>query len=278
MSRFERPSESGTSHNDDESLGFVNYLYWVLGTLGVASFLGFMVFGESETVDPQTNCGTNPAKHLAVLVDLSDPLASAQRASMLNRFTEISSPNKGDYGFALSKGDKLTVYFITESDTPELVFQQCSPGNVDEADRLNEAALIVQAKWRRFSEDMVRLIEQKTSTTSSLSTSYIVESLAYVRAKEFPPTDQVLNGGQKLDIVVISDFLQSSPLFSHYNTAPPSAQEVHKQFPVQLQGFEVNLFYVVNSAHRGKQDGKLVDWWREYISVAGGRNKGWREL
>ncbi len=280
MSKYERPSVGPTGLGEDERLGIVNYLIWGLATLALATFFYYMFFGKSEVVDPLTNCGSNPAKHLAVLVDLSDPLAAAQRASLVNRFLEISNVARGESGIALSKGDKLTVYFVTKSDTPELVFQACSPGNVDEVDRLNQAANRVQAQWRKFSLDMISRVDEKISNVDPLSESYIVESLAYIRAKEFPPSDQILKSDQKLSIVIISDFLQSSPLFSHYNSQPLAAAELHQQFPILLNGIEIDALYVSNRKYLKYQSPELLTWWREYFSegITGSNLKSWRAL
>jgi len=280
LSKYEGPSLRSTGHGPNESLGLVIYIIWTSAILALLAFLYFMFFGKSETIDSVTNCGSNPEKHLAVLVDVSDPLATAQRASLVNRFAEISNISKGQSGLSLSKGDKLTVYFVTESDKPELVFQACSPGSADEADRFSEARNRVQAAWRRFSRDMIDQVDRKVTSADTLSASYIVESLAYVRAKEFPPSDQILNSYQKFNLVIISDFLQSSSLLSHYRSEWPTARELHKRFPVVLDGIEVDALYVSNPAYLKEQSPELLAWWREYFStgVTGGTLKSWRAL
>lgn len=269
------------SHTEPEKKSMSNVLIWGFGILILMAFFTIMLVYKPVPLDKATQCAESPPKHLAVLIDLSDPLNPSQLESLKKRFDLIMHGGISKQGMTLSKGDKLSVYYMTSSNIPKRVFQACSSGTLDEANSLVEGSALIKEKWRLFNSNIENEIEFHAANPASLSSSPIIESLGYIRSKEFPPSGHSYQKNQKRELIVISDFLQNSSLLSHYDSKPwLSAAAVNKKFPVQLRGIDSNILFVVSPIHRNLQDKKLKFWWREYfnVSVTGGQLVSWSNL
>lgn len=278
MSKYE--SNSSINNNDSKKMGIANYFFWFLGVSLFLTFISVFIIFKPEHTDINTNCGEHPPRHLVVLLDLSDPLSQAQKASLHTRFEHISNSTKSNYGLSLSKGDNLTIYFMKDMEVPKLVFSACSPGSSNETNVLNKGKKYADSKWNNFSNTILEKIESEISESSNLSSSFIIESIAYVRAKEFPASDHISKNTQELNIVIISDFLQNSPLLSHYEKGYLEAIQLSNKLSLNLNGINIDALFILNHEYNVKQNAELLLWWRKYFSqaVTGANLNSWRAL
>lgn len=262
----------------------------LVGAIIVLGFILAALLYSPPKVDKTTGCAANPHTNLVVLVDLSDSLTKAQKASLVARFEYISSHANNENesastsqfktGFDISKGDKLTVYLLGESEQPRLIFSACSPGDETETNALTEGQVISRKKWQGFISGISNAIEAEFQNRSDLNRSFILESIAYVRAKEFPPSEKILDTSQLHKLVIVSNFLQNSGLQSHYNSEYKGVNVVHMEHPISLTGIDVYGLFLAHPDYVERQKPELLAWWRTYFSesVTGARMVDWRPL
>ena len=239
--------------------------------------------GQSQ-VDPRTLCSEEgPESTTALILDTSDPLASHQIAA-LERFTaSLVTKTRGPDGKLqpsenyVAKGHLLVVYGLPRAGdpvgTPQEVFRMCNPGSPEErgpVDGFTEGEVAVMVRWSQFTKAMRSAFPDSVSQ-SSTPTSPILETLRYVRNREFPGPVDIASGKRRGDaIIIISDLLQNSDLMSHYRRPLPPVDGLPQSLALNLSGIEIGVRYLRSKRDRHLQTSEHFAWWGKFLAEAGG--------
>ena len=268
-------------HSGDSPYNTKNVLIWLLVIIVLFSSIYFMIQSfNSQTYDSRycpkkdkENFGTT-----AILVDLSDPMQASQEEALKKELTNLTTTVDGLK--VLNKGDRLAIYLTSSDDVPEKIFDLCNPGSEDERNTNTEGKIIYEQKWKNFFKSVQTELNKKFNNTDNINQSPIIESIAYVRNKEFNPPN-VLGESSKIhdrnNIIVVSDMLQNSNLYSVYKEKKSYA-EVLASKPMNLAHINYYHFVVINPKYKKYQTPALIEWWRNFIIKAKGRNKKVRYL
>ena len=239
--------------------------------------------GRSQ-VDPRTLCSEEgPESTTALILDTSDPLASHQIAA-LERFTQsLVTQTRSPDGEVrpsenyVARGHLLVVYKLPRAGdpdkTPQQVFRMCNPGSPEDrgpVDGFTEGEVAVMVRWSQFSKAMRGAFPDSVSQASA-PTSPIIETIRYVRNKEFPGPVEMANGKRRGDaILIISDLLQNSDLLSHYRRPLPPVDGLPQSLALNLSGIEIGVRYLRSKRDAHLQNGEHFAWWRKFLDEAGG--------
>ena len=178
----------------------------------------------------------------------------------------------------------------------------CSPGDPNNRswkDRLTKGLTLAKIQWLEF-EERLQSAFPESITGKELPTSPIIETLDYVKKREFGSTTHIKGTDKSVGtIVIISDMLQNTPSCSHYkrcrtvteeiddkNTPPRERiQQVFKckessacgsprdaynlYAAVDLTGLNIVIKYLQVARYRKLQGAEHFTWWREFFSIAG---------
>ncbi len=232
--------------------------------------------GCGSPVDTTTLCPpSGPQSTTVVIFDTSDPLAPHQLAA-LDQFT-TSLVSKGESEGSenyVPKGHLLVVYELAESgETPVETFRMCNPGDPGDRsvlDGFTEGEIAVMVRWTQF-DKAIRQAFPTADDLSSAPNSPIIETIRYVRNKEFPrvadANDSQPNTGT---LLIVSDMLQNSDLLSHYGGPLPSVDGLPQSFALDLTGIDVGVRYLRSKRDAHLQTGEHFAWWRRFFAEAGG--------
>lgn len=255
----------------------------IVTALAVAGTACLAACARSQ-VDPHTLCSEEgPESTTALILDTSDPLASHQIAA-LERFTEslVKQTRRPDGSLQpsenyVAKGHLLVVYELPRAGdpggTPQEVFRMCNPGSPEDRGPVagfTEGEVAVMVRWSHFTKAM-RSAFPDSVTRSSAPTSPIIETLRYVRNREFPGPVEIASGKRSGDaIIIISDLLQNSDLLSHYRGPLPTVEGLPQSLALNLSGIEIGVRYLRSQRDRHLQTSEHFAWWRKFLAEAGG--------
>lgn len=266
----------------DKSSAWGNSLPFIVSfaILGVVVF--FMYQTYQSPVDPKTFCPQSE-KGLgvtALIIDVSDKLTKSQGARLENELENISNVSEERPSAFLEKGERMLVYFVKpEGQDFHSVFDLCHPGDIANRtwdEKATEGEFFAQRKWQKFKSGMVSEITKEIDNSTEVDTSPIIETIQYVRDKHFPPSD-LMDRTTNYRIVLWSDMLQHSKETSHFQNLGDS-KAVLKRNPMNLDGIDVWIFYLISEKYSDYQTGEHMTWWREIFSLSQARLKAIRPL
>lgn len=252
----------------------------VVGASGAIACLVACAGGVTDS----TFCSSDgPESTTALILDTSDPLAPHQVAA-LERFTEsLVKQTQGPDGKLqpsenyVAKGHLLVVYELAggegAGEVPLQLFRMCNPGSPEERGvlgGLTEGETIVMLRWSEFRKKIDQAFPDSLSRLSK-STSPIIETIRYVRNKEFlGAADITSRKGNGDTILIVSDLLQNSDLLSHYRGPLPPTSSLPQLFALDLTGIEIGVRYLRSKRDGHLQTGNHFAWWRKFFAEAGG--------
>lgn len=251
--------------------------------LGIFGATACFVACGGSGIDSTFCSSEGPKSTTALILDTSDPLAPHQVAA-LERFTEslVNQTPGPDGTFQpsenyVAKGHLLVVFELTGAQggdrTPRQLFRMCNPGSPEERNALDgftEGDVAVMVRWSQFSK-AIRQAFPKSISQASSPTSPIIETIRYVRNKEFPGAADFAGRKRKGDaILIVSDLLQNSDLLSHYRGPLPPTSGLPQSFALDLTGIEIGVRYLRSKRDGHLQTGEHFAWWREFFAEAGG--------
>ena len=246
---------------------------WVL----VASLV---VGGCGPKFDSRTLCpAPGPGSTTILILDMSDPLEPHQLAA-LDRFTDsLVNTTPGTDGVRrpsenyIPRGHMLVVYQLATAESPpEERFRMCNPGSPEERramDGFTEGDVAAMVRWSQFSKAMQAAVPGE-ATTKSAASSPIIETIRYVRNKEFPGAVDMAaeRKRRRHSIFVISDLLQNSDLLSHYDGLP-AVEGLPQSLALNLSGIDIGVRYLRSRRDAHLQSGAHFAWWRRFFAEAG---------
>lgn len=256
-------------------LGIVNILI-VAGVLGAISYAALVL--QPPEYDPNTLClsGEQPA-HMALVIDKTD-LYSPEQAQRIEGLVLDSRER-------LEMGERLSLYELDARG--ELIntngFSLCNPGRGDQINPLYRNPARVEARYQALFEGPLQsaladLVEPKESPASP-----IIEALADLALEDsFDLTTP------RRTVVLVSDMLQNSRLFSVYGRArsdlanrlpPPGrvAALVEDEYGDVLVGVRIEVYLIDRRGWSAEQRAILQAYWTEVFRQLGVRVE-WRAL
>ena len=271
--------------------GNVSAAHWIVTkqriveAVATAAAAACLLACGQRQVDPRTLCSEEgPESTTALILDTSDPLASHQIAA-LERFTAslVTKTRRPDGELQpsenyVAKGHLLVVYQLPPAGDPDgmprQVFRMCNPGSPEDrgpVDGFTEGEVAVMVRWSQFTKAMRNAFPDSVSR-SSTPTSPIIETIRYVRNKEFPGPVEIASDKRRGDaILIISDLLQNSDLLSHYRGPLPPVDGLPQSLALNLSGIEVGVRYLRSKRDGRLQTGEHFEWWRTFVAEAGGQ-------
>lgn len=251
-----------------------------LGKFLWATVVSFILFGCGTEIDPRTLCPTSGAISKTVLIlDMSDPLEPHQLTA-LGRFTNsLLGDNDSSDGEQtrsenyVPKGHMLVVYQLATAHTlPSERFRMCNPGSPDDRTAMagfTEGEVSVMVRWSQFSREIREAVPSEPSSASQ-SRSPIIETIRYVRNKEFSGVVDLTKQLNKRPptIFIVSDLLQNSDILSHYDGLP-IVKNLPQSLALNLSGIDIGVRYLRSRRDGHLQTGEHFAWWREFFAEAG---------
>ncbi len=252
----------------------------VLGWTGAAAALGLLVFAGVSlarlravraSIDPDSLCpaGTPPAI-IAVLVDSSDALSALQQTrirQLLDR--ELAH---------LPRGARVDVYRATAraGALAKPLFRKCAPAPASAAQSgWSENPQSLQKLRRERFEKPLQAALAQAMKASPRPVSPILETIAAASTQSFGSLDLKDPSAQApaLRMIIISDFLQNSPLLVQYRPYPDIAEFSRSPAwtatrPV-LDGVRLTLLYISRPESMTLQNERHRLWWCSYFKMRG---------
>lgn len=248
-------------------LGILNIII-VIAVLGGISYLAFAL--RPGDYDPRTLClsGQTPP-HVAIVIDKTDLYSPAQRDDI--EALVLAGRN------SLRMGEKLSLHELDQRGALIKTngFELCNPGRGDQINPLYRNAQRVEQRYQAFFEGPLQralsdLVEPKQSPASP-----IIEALARLSTQNGFDTQ---TPGRR--VVLVSDMLQNSELFSVYGGNPASvssrlpnaaqvARQVEAEFGSGLAGVTLEVHLIPRRGWEGAQNGELQSYWSEVLAELG---------
>ena len=237
----------------------------VLGVVLVVGAFYFMIASSRRTLDPETLCPAKPDSVTVLLVDVTDPMNTAQRQDFANQLARLknSIPRYGKLIIAKvgSTGEKLLVPVIT----------RCNPGTADDVSATTGDPAAVQKQWQDGFDRPLTDAFDRLATASRADQSPILESIQSVALTELQKP-----GLEKTPkrLLVASDLLQNTGDVSFYHALPePRAfidGPVFRRLRTDLRGVEVELWMLERGDAASTQPRALAELWERMIDAEGG--------
>ena len=217
---------------------------------------------------------TGPTREVLLLFDTSDPLTHKHKEELGRILREMTSPNASGRhdALALRKGERVTLYRLESTGAPrQPLAQVCHPGgNPEEQQRfkqLTKGSVISEWHWRRFTQ----VIEEAfpSDTAEAQPSSPLLETIAVITPRH-AHSRRAEQGTKPTHLIVISDLLQHTPLFSHYSQYPPP-QEMPRELRTDLSRVEVSLFRLERHKYEIYQTPEHYYWWTDWVEEMGGK-------
>ena len=150
-----------------------------------------------------------PPELVAIVIDRTDPVTPVQAAQIKNELVRVKA--------SLPRQSELRAYTVgsvaRETLSPD--FRACHPGDPDDINIWTEPEKRAARRWREFNEKFASYLDGVTPSGSE-SESPLIESIRSIGATTF--SDPLFNSDPKTRkrLIIVSDMLQNSSLFSHY--------------------------------------------------------------
>jgi len=256
-------------------LGIINILI-VAGVLGAISYAALVL--QPAEYDPNTLClaGEQPA-HMGIVIDKTDLYAPEQAAQI--EALVLAGRDRLEIGERLSlyELDARGALINTNS------FSLCNPGRGNQINPLYRNPARVEARYQALFEGPLQsalsdLVEPKESPASP-----IIEALADLAVQpEFDASTP------RRTIIVVSDMLQNSRLFTVYGRArsdlagrlpPPTrvAADLEAEYGDALAGVRIEIYLIERRGWSAEQRDILQQYWSEVFRQLGMRDR-WTTL
>lgn len=256
-------------------LGIFNIIV-VAGVLGAISYAALVL--QPAEYDPATLClsGEQPP-HVGLVIDKTDLYSPAQ-AERIETLVLASRDR-------LEIGERLSLYELDARG--QLIntngFSLCNPGRGEQINPLYRNPQRVEARYQALFEEPLQaaladLVEPKESPASP-----IIEALAdLAQQPEFDLTTP------RRRIVLVSDMLQNSQLFTVYGRArsdlagrlPPPGQvadALEREYGDVLAGVSIDIYLIEREGWSAEQRDILRAYWSEVFRQLGMRDR-WTAL
>lgn len=234
--------------------------------VAVIAALYLQVVKGQRSLDEETLCPTSPSSITVLLVDVTDPMSTAQRQDFQNQLTSLRN--------SIPRYGKLVVTKVdsASSNLLEPVIIRCNPGTADD---VNQWTGNPQAVQRRHQDEFLEPLDRafaSLSRASGAERSPIFESVQSVALTELLPPDFADTPRR---LVIVSDLLQNTNAVSFYSSLPNPETFVDspafRRVRTDLRAIDVEVWMLERSDAPQTQPRALVDLWDRAISEQGGQ-------
>lgn len=248
----------------------------VAGVLGAISYAALVL--QPDEYDPETLCliGQIPA-HSVLVVDKTDMYTPAQASSIEALVFQTRD--------RLEIGERFSLFELDERGelTHTNRFSLCNPGRGEQINPLYRNPNRVEARYQALFERPLQRALADLVRPKDAPQSPVIESLA--RLTQEAGFNRSVDGRR---IILVSDMLQNSPLYSVYGQArqdlanrlpDPSTvvRQVEAQYGSGLRGVELEVHYVAQPGWTPEQRAILQAHWQAIFSQMGVR-QSWQEF
>jgi hypothetical protein len=247
----------------------------LLGVLGLALICGLGVAWywaklRHVPIDEANNCPRKgPTAIHAILIDRSDPIPPQQVQRVRQEIDRHIANARAGERFDLYVADSDSFSVLTP------LASVCSPGRPDDANPLYENPDRIR---RQFEEKFVRPLRQGLDSLlapARMETSPILEGIRAAAATAFGAVEA---GSIPLQMTIVSDFVQNSPLNSHFrgevNFDELARKPAWRSLQANLKGAKVHLLYLLRadavSRNQPIQNRGHQAFWEKAIRQSGG--------
>lgn len=259
--------------------------------LAVGGLWGYYSLREGRPVlDPETLCPRGgPSSRTVLLLDVSDPLGTRQRAALDTLLSDLRNPltSEAEMSAAGLPGGvryvepyaQLVAYSLdVEESELEPFLRICNPGNPEEMTiegKLTTSKRRMAARWDNFEERIQEAFAGETGS-EGLPNSPLLEALAFIVQREASSTALRATGNHTpLRVIIFSDMVQHSQALSHFRELPDwDVFERSPQYATlrsELSAIEVVIYYLQSQQYGRVQSPEHFIWWREAIVRMNGR-------
>lgn len=236
-----------------------------IAVVGAVVFIYLRVQASHLSLDEVTLCPAKPTSVTVLLVDVTDPMNTAQRQDFMNQLARLknSIPRYGE--LVVSKVDP------TDANLLSPIITRCNPGTAADVNEATGDPAFVQKQWSDGFDKPLQASFERLATASGSERSPILESIQSVALTEFqkPGREDVPRR-----LVVASDLLQNTGEISFYRGLPDprefTSSAAFRRARTDLRGVEVELWMLERSDAASTQPRSLADLWDRVITEQGG--------
>lgn len=222
--------------------------------------------GKPTQADAETLCRSDvpPPSVVAVLLDVTDGLSATERMQVNNAIERIRAE--------LPVGGRFDVFTLGEDGavSARARISLCNPGDGSSMNRLYQNPELARRRWERDFKQRLDADLASVRDTDEAPQSPLLESIKSISLESLSPP--ALDGAAKT-LVVVSDLLQHSGVVSHYQ-GPVSFDSLSKRpeyvsLRTELQGVDVQLFYIQRPATARLQGRQHLEFWLQFFDAEG---------
>ena len=243
------------------------------------SIVGWLVFAlQPKPYDEATLCEISDAlpAHTAIIIDKTDEYSEDQ-ATLIADLVRAT-------GERLAVGERLTLFELDANGRfdPRGEFSLCNPGRGSQVNPLFRNPRIIEERYAaRFEAPLDQVLEDLV-TPKEAPSSPILEAMA-----RLGQTENFSDRAPARRIIIISDMLQNSSLFSAYGgrgelpermpSAGTVSDDVEARFGFALNGVDLEIRLIPRDRFVDLQRGPLRTYWDDVFSDLRMRVT-WRDL
>jgi len=253
-------------------------LNFAIAGLAIA-IIGWAVYAlQPPPYDQETLCivSDEVPPHTAVIIDKTDEY-SREQADLIS--SAIRRTQRG-----LAVGERFTLFELDASGRfdPRGEFSLCNPGRGTQVNPLFRNPRLIEERYARLFETPLETVVEDLVEPREAPASPILEALA-----RLSQTENFAQEVPRRRVVLISDMLQNSDLFSAYGgdgalpgnmpTAREVVAKVERRFGMELDGVELEIRLIPRPRYVDLQRGALEAYWNDVLADLGVRVT-WRDL
>lgn len=239
--------------------GLISLFFIVLFLAGIYIFI---TIKNHKEFDETTMCPLEGLESLTLIViDRSEALKPAQQEMLRQHLIDIKE--------SIPRFGSLEIYTVGQTDKVVLKseIKICNPGRAQDVSQWTGNPKRIEKKWRtQFSQKLDEIFSRLIAANNDQS-SPIMETIQSVAATS-------LTGSKMKDIpvklIIVSDFIQHTPQYSQYKTMEDFSKfKSHanfQKFHTDLNGAEVEMFYLLRDSGQKIQSPAHVKFWYDYFS------------
>lgn len=240
----------------------------IVGVVVAVGLIGFAYVGvmnSTKPLDDETLCPTSPSSVTVLLVDVTDPMTTAQKQDFRNQLNRLRS--------AIPRYGQLIITKVDSSSSELLrpVIVRCNPGTADDVNDLTGNPSGVQKSHDEQFVAPLDLAFDSLTRASAADRSPIFESVQSVALTELAKSEV---SGVPRKLVLVSDLLQNTETISFYSGLPAQDELIgsapFRRVRTDLSGLDVEIWMLERSDANQTQPRALIELWDAAITAQGG--------
>ncbi|WP_300578166.1 hypothetical protein [Phenylobacterium sp.] len=240
----------------------------ISGVVALTAVVGvtyFMVAKGAKALDDETLCPREPSSVTVLLVDVTDPMTTAQKQDFQNQLDHLRR--------TIPRYGKLIVTKVDSSSSELLkpIIVRCNPGTATDVSEWNGNPRAVQEAHDQKFVAPLEAAFKDLSGASGADRSPILESIQSVALTELAPLE---SSDTPRKVVVVSDLLQNTDAINFYDRLPSPDELLEsaafRRVRTDLSGVQFEIWMLERSDATTTQPRALVDLWDSAIAAQGG--------